>query len=79
MSEDMPGGMPEYMSDKMPEYMSNRTSVSWSERIPNKMSELMSDRMSEKCLKHARFNGRSNVRIYIQIYVLKCHGGDHSK
>ena len=58
--------MSEYMSDRMPEHMSDRMP----ELMPDSMSEYMSDNLSEY---------KEYMSEYNQIYILKCHGGDHTK
>ena len=63
MSERMPDRMLEYMSERMPGRMSDTIP----DRLPERMPEYMSDRMSEY------------IQDMCKIYVLTCHGGDHSK
>jgi hypothetical protein len=54
------------MSDRLPDRMPDHMS----DRMPEDMPDRMSEYMSEKC---------GIYRIYVQIYILKCHGGDHTK
>ena len=60
------------MADRMSEKMPDRMSEYMSDLMPDKMSDRMPDKMSAiECLKISE--------KHVHIYVLTCHGGDHTK
>ena len=81
MSDRMSDRMPERMPDTMTEYMPDRMSEYMSNRLRDRMPEHMSDRVPEwiECQNICQINCPNISNIYVQIYILKCHGGDHTK
>ena len=58
--------MSDSLPDRIPEHMSDRMP----EYMPDRVPEYMWDKLPEYIYIY---------RIYVQIYILKCHGGDYSK
>ena len=75
----MPDRMPEYLSgrlpDRMPEYLSGRLPDRMPDHLSDRMPEYLPDTMSEYMSDKLSLN-KEYMIIYVQIYILKCHGGD---